>query len=199
MGLTIHYGGRLKNANLLGELIEDVKDFAATHDWEYKIFKTSFPNNQFSEVTERKDFYGINFTPPKCETVSLVFHPDGRMINIAAILLFDEDDPEYDPEWSYMTFTKTQFAGPMIHKLLILYFRYLDKKYFQDFQMTDESEYWETNDEELLLQKFTQHGMIIDMAAAAFEGKTRKEFDKNENFFEEIFAEILRKLRELDG
>jgi hypothetical protein len=39
-------------------------------------------------------------------------------------------------------FTKTQYAGVETHMAMIRLIRYLDEKYFERFELHDESQYW---------------------------------------------------------
>ncbi|MEZ4823844.1 MAG: hypothetical protein R2942_16140 [Ignavibacteria bacterium] len=40
------------------------------------------------------------------------------------------------------------------HKIIIDLFEYLSEKYFKEFELKDESRYWETGNEEILRQSF---------------------------------------------
>ncbi|MGE5395293.1 MAG: hypothetical protein ACM3P1_11145 [Candidatus Saccharibacteria bacterium] len=57
---------------------------------------------------------------------------------------------------------KTQYAGIDIHRNVIQLFRYLNEKYLADFTLTDEGEYWETNDETVLKENFKRYTDLID-------------------------------------
>ena len=83
---------------------------------------------------------------------------------------FGDSENEQDKDLLYMLFTKTQFAGPAIHKAIIEIFRHLKKSnYFEEFNLMDEGQYWETGDEKLLEDKFKEVGGLIDSFALALE------------------------------
>jgi hypothetical protein len=56
---------------------------------------------------------------------------------------------------------KTQYASPGIHITLVKLLKYLEKKYFQTFEVIDEGDYWKTGDEDALEEKmkFLTHKM----------------------------------------
>ena len=47
MGLTIYYRGRLRKAEDLPTLVEEIQDIANVYGWKYHIYNTHFPNNAF--------------------------------------------------------------------------------------------------------------------------------------------------------
>src|SRR5690625_2262803 len=162
MGLSIHYSGYLKKANLLPELIREVKDVAEIYEWKYQIFDTVFPDEQFQKEVDFDNLYGISFRPPDSETISLVFLSNGRMVCPASVSFFKKDVTDYEESWIYTTSVKTQYAGVRVHQVIILFFRYLNDKYFRDFEMMDESYYWETNDEAKMIEQFNTLNALID-------------------------------------
>jgi len=80
MGLSIHFSGRLRKAEYLPALIEEIKDVSNIYGWRYHIFNTHFPNDTFENQTSFENVYGISFTPTKCETVSFAFLSNGIMV-----------------------------------------------------------------------------------------------------------------------
>ncbi|MCF8359623.1 MAG: hypothetical protein K9H26_12755 [Prolixibacteraceae bacterium] len=90
-----------------------------------------------------------------------------------------------------MLSTKTQFAGTSIHKTIIQIFHYLIKKnYFEEFNLLDDGDYWETNNEDLLEQKFRINAGLIDDFSIAVES-IPKNSDEN---FDEYFKRIIQKI-----
>lgn len=155
MGLSIHYSGSFRNGASLLEMIEEVKDIADVYKWNYTIYKEHFPKDTFGKKSYNQNIYGISFTPPNCETVSISFLSNGKMSSAVNLKIFDKANDEPEREYLYILSVKTQFAGVEVHKFIIHLMRHLEKKYFQNFKLFDEGKYWETGDEKLLRQIFT--------------------------------------------
>ena len=111
MGLCIYYSGRIKDAESLPQLIEEVKDVATVCDWKYKVDECSFPNNTLDTQENLDSIYGISFTPPNCETISITFLSNGVMACSAGILLFGNSQNENERNNIFRLFAKTQYAG----------------------------------------------------------------------------------------
>lgn len=169
MGLSFHYQGSIANPDMLPELIEEIVDIASANKWKYNVYERKFPANTFGKPDYDNNIYGISFTPPNCETISICFLSNGRMSNKALLLFYGKTEEQQESKYLYMISVKTQFAGAVIHKLIIQLFRYLNKKYLTDLIFTDESAYWETNDEELLNVNFTRNANLINSFASALE------------------------------
>ena len=159
MGLSIHFRGRLRKAESLPALIEEIKDVSDVYGWKYVIFNSHFPNNAFENHTSFEDVYGINFTPTNSETISLAFLSNGAMVSPERISFFAHSENE---PYIYTVSVKTQFAGVVVHQLLIRLFKYLNDKYFEDFHLDDESYYWETDDENLMRERFKVYDTLLD-------------------------------------
>lgn len=190
MGLSIHYSGYLKKADSLPELIREIKDIAEVYQWKYQVFDATFPDGQFSNTLNFENFYGINFTPPKSETISIVFLSNGRMICPVRVLIADPEELEDENAWIYTNSVKTQFAGEVVHQLIIQFFRHLNKKYFRNFEMMDESYYWETNDEETMKKQFKEYNMLLDNFTLAIETFPLNEGENIINYFERLMEYI---------
>ena len=178
MGLTIHYKGKLKSAELLPDLINEIVDIVKIYDWKYDIFEKEYSDNNFYEESF-DDAYGIIFTPPGCEPVCLTFLSDGKMAN-PFLFKYHKEDKENGKERTYWVFTKTQYAGIEVHKVMIQLFRYISKKYLVDFEMVDEGRYWETNDVQVLQESFDRYNFIMDKFAEALDSFTEIENDDND-------------------
>ncbi len=169
MGLTIHYSGTFKKEASLSAMIEEIRDIAEAHQWAHNIFETAFPAGSFGKSDYNDQIYGINFTPPDCETVSLTFLSNGRMSSYPSLHFFGKTAKQSEQDFLYMQFTKTQFAGVETHKFIIHLFRYLQGKYFHRLDVNDEGQYWETNDALLLEETFARYTNMIDSFANAVE------------------------------
>ncbi len=188
MGISIHYKGKLKSEDSLPDLIEEVKDIAKIHHWNFHIFEQVFPENHFGKHTFDGEFYGITFSPPECEPVQLTFISNGEMRSpwIPEV----DNHFEEDPSLSNLIFTKTHYAGPTTHKLIIHLFDYLSKKYFSEFRMIDEAQYWETRDEQLLLKNFKVLDRLINAFGKSIESNSMKPDESFEEYILRIAKEI---------
>lgn len=190
MGLSIHYGGHLKNANSLPHLIEEVKDVAIASDWKYQIFETVFVGDEFSHEPSYSEIYGISFTPTNCETISITFLSNCAMVCPMRLSFMGNSEETEGREWIYTTSVKTQYAGVKIHQFIILLFRYLNEKYFDDFRLSDESAYWETNDEEEMKTQFRNYEALLDNFALAIETFPVLENENMLIYFERLMKRV---------
>lgn len=88
MGLSIHYKGNLLAKASLPALVEEVKDIAIIHQWPFEVYDCEFPLHRFGRKKYSNALYGIRFTPPECETVSLCFLSNGRLVSFYSWLLY---------------------------------------------------------------------------------------------------------------
>lgn len=190
MGLSFHYSGRISDPASLSDLIEEIEDIAKVHDWKYFVFDRQFPEDTIGKPDYNQRIYGICFTPPNCETVDICFLSNGRMSSAAHLQFWGKTDTQAEREYLYMLSVKTQYAGIEIHQFLIQLFRYLNVKYFADFTMSDEGEYWETNDLTLLKTNFKRYTELIDGFVSAIETIPIKAGEDVESYFLRLMKEI---------
>jgi len=186
MGLTIYYSGRFKECKKLKNMIKEVEDVAVINKWDYQIFKDEFEGDNFEKHSINENLYGIIFSPPGCEPIQLTFTSNGRLCS------FLELDSNFKKQKTnkifYTIFSKTQYAGVEVHKIIIDLFRYLSGKFFSEFKLIDESNYWETNDENVLRDNFRKwDNMINDFA------KVLEEIPINKNESKQAFVNRLSK------
>lgn len=186
MGITIHYSGRLKEAEILPALIEEVKDIAQANHWKYHIFETLIAADKFGAEKYDNNIYGILFSPPESEPVWLTFLSNGRMCMCNSLEFYGNSDQEQDKEFLYYLFTKTQFAGPEIHKQIINILRHISNKYLLDFTLTDEGNYWDTEDEEKLTATFKRYSFLIDSFATGLENSDKLPDESLEDYIVRI-------------
>lgn len=181
MGLSFHYSGRFNPEKSLKEMVDEVTDICKTFQWEHHVLNTEFPVKDFYEdYTE--DIYGIFFTPPECETVTLTFLSNGRMSCRTNLMHFGNSDNEDYKKYLYMLSVKTQFAGVEIHALLIKMFRHISQKYLLDFYMSDEGYYWETDDLEKLQGQFNRYTTLLDNFCLGLETIPKNESENLEDY-----------------
>ena len=190
MGLSIHYSGKIKDAASLPLLIEEVKDVAIVNKWKYRVSESSFSNNTLDSQEHLEPIYGISFTPPKCETVSITFLSNGVMACPAQIKFFGNSENPIEKNYIYALFAKTQYAGMITHALIINLFKYLDTKYFKDFKMTDEGKYWETGDENVLRQRFSEYDALLDNFVLSLETFPVQKGENMIDYFERLMGHI---------
>lgn len=186
MGLSIDYSGSFKKEASLEAMIEEVKDIAEIYNWKYTINKNRFPENSFGKIEYDGKLYGISFTPPNSETISLTFLSNGKMCCGARLKYFGNSDNENDKMYLYMLSSKTQYAGSTIHKIIIHLLKYISQKYFQDFQLMDEGNYWETGDEKLLEKNFKAYNDLLDGVVYSIENYPINNAESFADYFERI-------------
>lgn len=188
MGLSIHYKGNIKEAKLLPNLIEEVKDVAETYHWKYHIYETNFVNNKLDNQLLFDEVYGISFTPTNCETISFTFLSNGVMVCPNRLFLFSGSLNEQ--EHIYSISAKTQYAGVMLHQFIIHFLKYLNNKYFDNFNVTDESFYWETGDEQQMKSQFLKYNTLIDNFVLALDVFPREKDENMIAYMERLMKHI---------
>ena len=136
MGLTIFYSGRLKNVQQIPTLIDEVCDICDGLQWCCEIF----------EPSKHYPLSGVVFCPPGSEEIWLTFMSNGCLASPAS--LYDITGDPIPLSNNIVVDSIVQYAGPEAHMELIKVLRYLSKKYFSRFSVTDESEYWKSGDPE---------------------------------------------------
>lgn len=191
------------------EMVYEIEDICQSLHWPVNIFEPNFPDNTFISPNDKKS-YGIIFTPTECEPVFFVFDSTGRLWNpflqeilskegpkevkvITVHLNLDDDNPEpviseggkdFDVnDILYQISVKTQNANPSTHIQILELIRYLSDKYLADFNMTDDSGYWETGDVDTLNKRFYSAKWIIQ---EFHEKLSEKSFSNPEEFIKFI-------------
>ena len=199
MGLTLHYSARLRTLDLLPQLVDEIEDICGSLDW---------PCNRIENVVEVAAKYvphepgngldpkpvhlnGIQFTPPECETASLVFTGSGHT-STAINLVMADSLHDISPHLIYNISVKTQFAGPDVHVALVTLLKYLEKKYFAEIKVNDEGHFWETMDKNVLLKKFETYNNLLDTFVTALENYRGPVADTAEGLAEQL-REIMKR------
>lgn len=188
MGITIHFKGKIKSPDLLPQLIEEAKDIAVANNWKHHIFEKELPKESYGKVDFNDTLYGISFTPPKCEPVSFTFLSNGNLCSVVGIKMYFE----YEQDETFISWNsfKTQYAGPEIHKILILIIDYFSKKYLIDVEVIDEADFWDTRDETILNQKFEFLGGLINSFGSQFEFVPQRDGESFEEYLKRIANNI---------
>ena len=157
---------------------------------EETFFTYTFPANTFGKADYNQNIYGISFTPPDCETISICFLSNGKMSSPLHLQFFGKPDIKPEQEFLYMLSVKTQFAGSELHKFIIHLFQYLNKKYFKNFKMVDEGGYWESGNEKLLELNFKKYIDLLNSFSSAIENQPIKAGETFEAYFERLLKQI---------
>lgn len=136
MGLTVYYSGMLRDVNQIPLLTNEVCDICDQLHWPVHV-ATPTPDTPLS---------GVIFFPPESEEVWYTFLPDGRLADLSYFI--SEDWKNERTPCSLQLDFMTHYAGPDVHMRIVDLMRFLSKKYFDTFHVTDESEYWETGNAE---------------------------------------------------
>jgi hypothetical protein len=132
-------------------------------------FEKKFPRNNFDKNKHDGKLYGICFTPTDCETVSISFLSNGKMSGPLQLQLYGNTSNKNERKYLYNLHVKTQYAGSEIHMLIIHLLKYLNSKYFTDFNLIDEGQYWETGDKDLLRKTFDEYNLAIRAFSSSLE------------------------------
>ncbi|MBN2009698.1 hypothetical protein JW960_10180 [candidate division KSB1 bacterium] len=197
MGVTIFFKGTLKNTNLIDSFIDEMTDIAQTMKWEYQILDDdwsqpatatlSFDEGR-GEITSDLGLKGISISlHPGCESLPLYFNADGALRTPMSVIMIN--DGTMKPETA-SNFVKTQFAPPAVHISIVKLLKYINKVYVPDLTVMDESDYWETEDRDTLIQRTGFLNKKLDQI-----GDTLNSIDNQEikNCSPEQLAEILER------
>ena len=96
----------------------------------------------------------------------------------------------FNEPYIYSISVKTQFAGVVMHQLLIQLFKYLNNKYFKDFKLNDESYYWETDDENLMRERFKLYDTLLDNFALSIQTFPIESDENIVSYFERLMKYV---------
>ena len=71
--------------------------------------------------------------------------------------------------------------------------RYVAKTYLTDFKLSDESQFWETGDRELMIRNFKRTGFLIDSFGATLNNESQFPDEDIESFIKRIANRIQKK------
>lgn len=195
MGLTIHSSGKFNPNASLAKMIEEVKDIASIYNWPFYVYETAFDKKLLGKKTYNDTIYGICFTPPGSETVNLSFLSNGQMSNDVNLAFYGDSKNKDEQKYLYRLFTKTQFAGIEIHKLIVHILKHIEKKYLLDFKVSDEGEYWEGLDENKLAEKFRQYNFLLNSFTTALESFPLNKGENFEAYFIRLMEYVNKKFK----
>ena len=126
MGVTIHFEGQLKNATAFDDLMNYITRIGTANTWLTETFENHHTKLLRVRNEEDWDYEG----PTK--GITLYIHEDCDPIRL-----------EFDRDLYIQEYVKTQFAGFQIHMKVIGLLKNL-RQFFNEFEVVDEGEYWET-------------------------------------------------------
>jgi len=156
--IKTRYRGKLKQPNTVYELIKETEDICRTNNWQYRIWEEDWSAPESLSMNASAEgisfeghapLKGITLTVGKSETIWLTFLPSGLLQSLLTIAnpTFFLDDATFP--WQR---AKTGYDGAITHIALCKFLHYLADKYFDVFEVLDESGYWEHKDD----AKFTE-------------------------------------------
>ncbi|MEO6131863.1 MAG: hypothetical protein ABIQ02_08435 [Saprospiraceae bacterium] len=188
MGLSIFYSGTLRDAALLSALIHEVTDICDDLRWPWQHFQT----------TVELPLQGISFYPPGAQEIYLTVLPDGRLAEPDALFKLHSMRYELPAAVEEITLNPiVQYAGPEAHMQLIHLFRHLSVSYFSKFELTDESEYWETGDEQKCRDWFTMFAVWMDNMSADLGKIDGRGYEGGKSYYNRL-KEVLMSGRSFD-
>jgi len=133
--LSIHYKGSCE-PKVMQKLISELKAISEEMQWKYTII-------------EDEKFLGIIISfEEKCEPLYFIINNQGRLINLAWL---NDENPD---DAAYYIAVKTNFSTIDIHIVIVKLLKYVKQKYIQNLEVTDEGDYYETENKEILTQKW---------------------------------------------
>ena len=180
MGITIFYHGRLRDIADLPLLQAELQAACVRLGWpciliDERILGTAerytvvpvecddgIPTNRFETYDEPVDDHvrGGVIRPPGCETLFLTFDRLGRMVWYNNASDASAQPGRYGLIQEHL-FCKTQFGSPETHIRVCELLR-LVEKYAAEWEVTDEGNFWETRDEQVLLATWVHYQAIFD-------------------------------------
>ncbi len=133
MGVTIHFEGRLKSEQDYDEVLAKATEFAKQNKMDYKKFAEE--DKVLLRVRNNEDW------DYKGSTKGIRIEVDENC---------DPFNLEFDNDNYIQEYCKTQFTDIDNHVKLINFLKTL-KSNFEDLNVTDEGEYWETGNRETLI------------------------------------------------
>ena len=155
MGVTVFYKGVLKSPDLIDPLLDELKHLAEELGWEFCPFSDTDLNLSGAALQVH----------PEAESLDFYFNPQGRLVNIAEAIFRKEgrsNPAEDEIDALHLCWCKTQFAGPLVHKMVVELLVYLQEKYFTEMEITDEGGYYPDKDEKELLRRMQFLDAMID-------------------------------------
>ena len=202
--IKIRYRGKLKDPKKVQQLVVETEDICRTNGWSYRIWdedwsQSATVNMQFDGQTVKFEGHaplkGISFNFGASETVWLTFLPNGLLNS-----LFTLENPTFtanDADFPWQR-VKTGFDGATTHLAICKLFRYLANKYFEGFEVLDESNYWIEGDDAKFtkwINNLRRDQAILEEELSAIEENTSLSAEQKREMFYRLMKEFGEKYR----
>lgn len=185
MGVTIHYTGKLKTIDLIDELMDELIEISKANEWGYQVVDAPLsPDMEDAEIMP--DLQGIICGVKDLEPLWMTFNQEGKLLSPMAAMI-SVNDPEQYADLKYTCFIKTQYGGPDHHIKIVNLLKYLFQKYFDNWDVIDESGYFNSGNQEDLIQCMS----IIDRSMAALNDAFEAHGDSLDGKSEEEIADFI--------
>lgn len=201
MGITLHYRATLLHADSLTQLTAELEDICRSMEWKYELIDEVFDVGIAPEVisyiagssANQVHLSGIIFkVHDQSEDIYMTFDQQNRLLAPINVIAGDIYPTLDDMFWVH---TKTQLAGPDSHALICRLLRYLKDRYFDQLEVLDEANYWESQDVKALQQAFIQTASAIEIFKEVLEeqqvGSSPKTVEELAQKIEELFRRII--------
>jgi hypothetical protein len=200
MGITLHYRATLRNADTLAKLTAELEDICLSMEWKYKLTDQVMDAGIAPAVirhiagtdADAVHLKGIIFwVHEQAEAIYLTFDQQNRLLAPINVIAGDVYPTLDDMFWAH---TKTQFAGPDSHAVICRLLRYLSDRYFDQLEVLDEANYWESQNVEELQQAFNQTASAIEIFKEVLDSQAvdaPKTVEELAQKIEELFRKII--------
>ena len=171
MGVLIHYCGNLRDPASLTPFANEMIDICQSLKWDHKYISP-----QSDDPVE-----GVIIYPGGGEPVVLTFLPGGRLCHPMFYPFIRQTANMADFETAQV-FIVAETLSPDIHMELMKVLHYLDDKYFENFTLDDDSQYWETSNEDQCRKYFAvkEEGQPLRLGSRRFKKDRRSRKGRRE-------------------
>ncbi len=148
MGVTIHFEGQVRDEAAYAAVIALAEEFASTHGWEAHRFTA-----QEASLLRVRDEQNWDYVGPT-KGVELRPHANSEPVRL-----------EFDENLYIQEYTKTQFAPLHVHVNVVELLSILAPQ-FQELQIYDEGEFYETGDELQLRKLIDRCNTVLEETLA---------------------------------
>lgn len=194
MGLTIFYRGRFNPEKSLPDLIEEVEEIAGVFNWPCLIDKRQFPEIPFPDQYNH-DIFGISVIPPGCEPIAFTFLSNGRLSTRTRLEFRNLSTGTPDELYLYQLTAKIQSEEKEVQQTIINLITYIGKKYLLDFVMEDETDNWESNQEQGLEEIFNHYNALLDTFVNTLKNDPIRPDESIKSYIERIIREVNKRIR----
>ena len=174
MGVTIYYRGTIDDKTMVGNLADEMEDFALSLGWETQRWNEDWtkpntarfsPGKRAMRILGHAPLQGITLYPhEQSESLWLTFDPNGALMDIVTMATVAEKERKVEVFW---TSTKTQFAPIEIHITIVKLLQYVKRRYISNLEVNDDGGYWESGDAYELQRRIDSINHSMDILESA--------------------------------